>query len=135
MKLTPNTVGIAGMEYEYGIYPSKTYALNAEKGRIAGCVDGLEAVRQAAAKALQTERFRHPVYSANYGAELMDKLGMPVSLALPEIRRCITEALTWDSRIESVDGFEFDVQGRDVHVCFTVHSIYGDYSDETEVSI
>ena len=135
MKLTPNTVANTGMEFDYAIYPSKTYALDAEKGRISGYKDGLEAVRQAAVKVLETQRFQHPVYSANYGAELMDKIGMPVGLALPEIRRCIEEALTWDSRIERVDGFAFDVQGHDVHVRFTVHTIYGDYSDETEVSI
>ena len=135
MRLTPKTAEKAGMEFEYEIYPSKTYALDADQGRISGYADGLGAVRQAVAKALQTERFQYPVYSANYGAELADKLGMQVSLALPEIKRCIAEALTWDSRIESVDGFEFDMQGHEVHVRFTVHSIYGDYTDETEVNI
>ena len=135
MKLTPNTAAKAGMAFEYEIYPSRTYALDAEKGRISGYTDGMEAVRQAAAKLLRTERFCYPVYSANYGTELADKLGKPVSLVLPEIKRCITEALTWDSRIERVDGFEFDVRGHEVHVRFTVHSIYGEYTEEAEVNI
>ena len=135
MKLTPNGAVNTGTEFEYEIYPSRTYALNEDQGRISGYADGLEAVRQAVAKVLQTERFQYPVYSANYGAELMDKLGMPVNLALPEIKRCISDALIWDSRIERVDGFEFELQGHAVHVRFTVHSICGDYLEETEVNI
>lgn len=135
MKLTPRIEFTAGSEFDVAIYPSKTYAMDGERKRIAGFTDGIDAVRQAVEKILRTERFRYPVYSQNYGVELEDKLGMPVSLALPEIRRCITEALTWDSRIEAVDGFEFDVQGRTVHVRFIVHSIYGDLAEEGKVQI
>ena len=133
MNLVPNRDAVAGMEFERTIYPAKSYAM--QEGRICGYVDGLEAVRQAVEKVLRTERYRYPVYSANYGVELEDKLGMPVGLALPEIRRCIAEALTWDSRIEAVDGFEFEVNANAVQVRFTVHSIYGDFVDETEVKI
>ncbi|MBP3410486.1 MAG: DUF2634 domain-containing protein [Clostridia bacterium] len=109
--------------------------MDAETGRISGYVDGVEAIRQAVYKVLKTERFMHAAYSANYGAELEDKFGTPTGYALPEIKRCITEALTWDSRINSVDNFEFDVRGNGVHVSFTVHSIYGDLAGETEVVI
>ncbi len=135
MKLVPNRGIAAGTEFESAIYPAKSYAMDAQGERICGYVDGLDAVRQAVGKLLRTERYMYPVYSGNYGVELMDKLGMPVSLALPEIKRCITEALIWDSRIDAVDGFEFDVQGGEVRVRFTVHSIYGDFTDEAEVQI
>lgn len=135
MNLIPSGAPILGADIEYGIYPSKTYALDIENGRISGYTDGLEAVRQAVYKALNTERFIYAAYSDNYGAELRDKFGARISYALPEIKRCISEALTWDSRIDSVDGFEFKVQGNEVHVSFTVHSIYGDLEEETEVTI
>ena len=135
MKLTPKIETAAGMEFESGIYPAKTYALDAQRMCICGYTDGLDAVRQAVGKLLRTERYMYPVYSANYGVELEGKLGMPVELALPEIKRCITEALTWDSRIDAVDGFEFEVSGGEVHAGFTVHTIYGDFTEETEVRI
>ena len=133
MKLIPKTDAMAAMTFERSIYPARTYAM--KEGRIAGYVDGLDAVRQAVEKLLRTERYCYPVYSANYGVELEDKLGMAAGFALPEIRRCIVEALIWDSRIVAVDGFEFEVNGGTVHVSFTVHSIYGDFAEETEVKI
>ena len=135
MNLIPNTAMTAGTEFETAIYPSKTYCMDANRKCIAGTMDGMEAVRQAVAKVLQTERYMYPVYSGNYGVEIQDKLGMPAALALPEIRRCITEALTWDSRIDAVDDFQFDVKGGEVHVGFTVHSIFGDFEEGTEVRI
>lgn len=135
MNLIPNTALRAGTEFETAIYPSKTYCMDADRQCIAGTTDGMDAVRQAVAKVLQTERYMYPVYSGNYGVELQDKLGMPAALALPEIKRCIAEALTWDSRIEAVDDFRFEVKGGEVQVSFTVHSIFGDFEEEMEVKI
>lgn len=135
MNLIPTGAPVLGAEIETAIYPSRTYALDTENMRIWGYVDGIEAVRQAVWKALRTERFAHEAYSGNYGAELTDKLGTPVGYAYPEIERAIREALTWDSRIEAVDGFEFEKKGGRVHVRFTVHTIYGDTGEEAEVMI
>lgn len=135
MKLTPRIANNAVADFESAIYPARTYEMNEEQACIAGFTDGLDAVRQAVGKLLRTERCMYPAYSTNYGVELKDKLGMPLNLALPEIKRCVTEALTWDSRIEAVDGFEFEAEGGKVLARFTVHSIYGDFRDETEVGI
>jgi len=135
MNLLPTGAPVVGAQFETRIYPSKTYAMDLENGRISGYADGITAIRQAVYKALRTERFQHEAYSANYGAELIDKLGTPAGYAVSEIKRCIAEALTWDSRIDAVDGFEFEVRGNRVHIRFTVHSIYGDTQEETEVMI
>lgn len=138
MRLVPIEGGAADMEIEYGTYPSRSYALDAESGRISGYVDGLEAVRQAVEKVLRTERYVYRAYTGNYGVELGSKLGMPASYVMPELKRAICEALEWDSRIESVDGFIFTREGRQVHASFTVHSIYGDiessFDSEEEVT-
>ena len=75
------------------------------------------------------------MYSWNYGIELLDLFGMPVSYVCPELERRITEALTWDDRIESVDNFEFDLSKKGVvHVSFTAHTIFGDVEAEREVN-
>lgn len=135
MNMIPGNSALSAVRYEEAVYPGKTYALDLENGRIAGMTDGLAAVKQAVYKILHTERYTCAAYSFNYGVELRKLIGKSVHFALPEIRRCITEALTWDSRIRSVDSFEFDVRGNDVHVTFTVHSTYGEITEETEVMI
>lgn len=122
-------------EFEIGIYPSKTYLLEQGKNRIRGFVDGKDAMVQAIYHHLNTERYDYPVYSRNYGVELLELIGEPVSYALPEIKRRITEALTWDSRIDSVDNFEFNVDHGKVHCTFIVHTIYGDVEAEKAVTI
>lgn len=133
--MIPGNGALSSVRYEEAVYPGKTYAMDLERDRIAGVADGLAAVKQAVYKILHTERYTHAAYSFNYGVELRKLIGKPVHFALPEIRRCITEALTWDSRIQNVDGFEFDVRGNSVHVSFTVHSTYGEIMEETEVVI
>ena len=47
------------------------------------------------------------MYSWDYGVELADLFGEPVSYVCPELERRITEALLQDGRIEGVDGFSF----------------------------
>ncbi len=121
-------------EFEFVIFPSKTYAMDLANGRIRGFTDGQEAMRQAIYKVLSTERFTYGAYSDNYGVELYDLIGMPTSYVLAEIKRCITEALTWDSRIRSVDSFSFETDGGKVHCTFVVHTIYGDIDAEKVVN-
>lgn len=113
--------------------PGLTYALDIESGRIRGKVDGLEALRQAVYLILQTERYAFLIYSWNYGVELRELIGQPKDYALPEIKRCITEALLQDDRITAVDSFEFSTGKKFVHVRFTVHSSLGDLEVETDV--
>lgn len=115
--------------------PSQTYYLEVEKDRVRGWTEGLDAVRQAVYKILHTERYDHVIYSWNYGVELTDLFGAPVSYAIPELRRRITEALTWDDRVESVDTFEFVERKGRVRATFTAHTIYGDLREEMEVDI
>ena len=117
-----------------GILPTKTYHLRILTMRVQGLTDGLEAMKQAVFKILQTERYRYSkIYSGNYGVELWDLIGQPIPYVLPEIQRRITEALTWDERIMAVDGFEFEVQKSKVHTTFKVHTIYGEI--ETELAV
>ena len=115
--------------------PTHTYKLRIEAERVQGYADGQEAMKLAIFKILQTERYQYPeVYSDNYGVELWDLIGQPIPYVLPEIERRIREALTWDERIDSVDGFDFEVQKSKVHTTFTAHTIFGDLDIETAVN-
>ena len=121
---------------EISTAPTLTYRADANAGSVRGYADGLEAMKQAIYKILLTERYRYMIYSGNYGIETLDLFGEPISYVCPELERRITEALAQDDRIESVSDFEFDVASRGtVHVCFTVHTVFGDVAAEREVDI
>ena len=100
-----------------------------------GFIDGLEAMRQAVFFVLNTERYEHLIYSWEYGSELWDVIGMDMDIALSEIERRITEALLEDSRILSVDDFEFEVKKKEVSCAFSVSTIFGDLEMEQEVIV
>ncbi len=120
---------------EFEAQPSLTYALDIERGKIHSTVDEIEAIKQAAYLILCIERYDYLIYSWNYGVELKKLIGQPKEYALPEIKRCITEALVQDDRIESVDDFEFESSQKGVRVTFTMHTIFGAVESETEVAI
>ena len=54
---------------------------------------------------------------------------------VPELERRIKEALEWDSRIDTVGDFTFDVHGNSIHVNFTVYTIFGEIEAERTVTI
>ena len=136
MSLTPEIENnVLQEDLELITYPTKTYNMELEKGRIRGFSDNLESMKQVIFLALNTERSTYLAYSNNYGVELVDLYGKPMSYVMAELERRITEALTWDSRIESVDNFEFEVDGRSVHVSFTVHTDFGEIDSESEVEV
>ena len=137
MALTPETEDnvLEEEDLELITYPTKTYNMELEEGRIRGFSDDLESMKQVIFLALNTERSTYLAFSDNYGVELADLYGEPMSYVMAELERRITEALTWDSRIESVDNFEFDVNGRSVHTQFTVHTEFGEIESESEVEV
>ena len=115
--------------------PSKTYKLNLDKQIIVGFTDGRDAMIQVIYLILNTERYRHIIYSWNYGIELETLFGKPIPYVLPELKRRVAEALLQDRRITAVDGFEFTVKRNKVHCQFVVHTIFGDFDTEKTVSI
>ena len=66
---------------------------------------------------------------------LVDLIGQPKDFVMSEVKRRITEALTQDDRINSVDGWEFESTKKALIVTFTVHSIYGDIETKKEVDV
>ncbi|HBG4634914.1 TPA: DUF2634 domain-containing protein, partial [Clostridioides difficile] len=102
--------------------PSKTFKLNIEKSKIDGICDDVEALKQTIFLILNTERYQHLIYSWNYGVELNDLIGEPISFVIPELERRIKEALIQDDRIENIDNFEFqNIKGK-VQCRFSVHT-------------
>lgn len=110
--------------------PSRTYRIDHAKGRVTGKVDGLEAVKQAVYKIMQTERFRHLIYSFNYGMETKRSISSNALLLQSELPRRIREALLQDDRISDVTDFRIDVAGDSATASFTVVSDFGTFEQE-----
>ncbi|MBR5582986.1 MAG: DUF2634 domain-containing protein [Lachnospiraceae bacterium] len=133
--MIPSTNTILTSDLELEMLPSKNYKMQIDNDSINGACDKLEAMKQVIYKILNTERYQNVIYSWNYGVELLDLLGEPVSYVCPELKRRITEALVQDDRIESVENFEFDIsEKRTVKVTFTVLTIFGNIESEKVVN-
>ena len=132
--MLPSNSGFLSQDFVIEEQTSRTYAMDIDKKTIRGFADKLDAMKQAVYKILMTERYKYIIYSQNYGVELDDLIGEPLSFVMPEIKRRIAEALLWDNRITAVDNFTFETTRRAVHTTFKVHTIYGDFIAERTVN-
>ena len=113
---------------------TETYKMYLTSKRILGKTDGIDAVKQAIYKILNTERFQYIIYSWDYGIELIDLYGKDDAYVVPEIERRIKDALSVDDRIIECTDFEFDTSKKKiVSVKFTANTIYGNISINKEV--
>lgn len=133
--MIPSTTAFLEQDFEITEQPTHTYKMNLESNLIRGYTDGQEAMKQAIYKILNTERYQYVMYSWNYGIELLDLYGEPVSYVCPELERRITEALKWDDRIQAVDNFEFNISKKgEILVTFTAHTVFGNVVAEKVVN-
>lgn len=133
--MIPSTTAFLEQDFEITEQPTHTYKMNLESNLIRGYTDGQEAMKQAIYKILNTERYQYVMYSWNYGIELLNLYGEPVSYVCPELERRIREALTWDDRIQTVDNFEFNISKKgEILVTFTAHTVFGDVVAEKVVN-
>ena len=112
-----------------------TYKWNYDDKKVGDYRDDLEAMKQACYKIVYTERYRHVIYSWNYGIELEDLFGKPLTYVYPELKRRITEALTADDRVDAVDSFSFTHKRGEVTASFRVITQFGEFEMERSVSI
>lgn len=79
-------------------------------------------------KALMTTRYRHLVYSRDYGQEYEDLIGRHLSRQAneSEIRRITQETLMVDPRTASVDNFTFQWDGDQVFFACEVTNVRGE---------
>lgn len=89
-------------------------------------VDGMDAWMMWCQKAIRTPRYRHLIYSRQYGQELDELIGRGYSRAVQEseIQRMVTETLMVDPRTLSVDGFNFSWQEDECHFSCQIRNVY-----------
>ena len=131
--MIPGSSGLLRAPVTLAQTPTRTFRLSPETGRVGGLTDGLAAMALAVYILLGVERYQYVIHSPDFGTELSDLFGRPVSFVLPELRRRITESLLQDDRITGVDNFSFDVQRGRVHATFTVHTAFGALDAERTV--
>ena len=106
------------------IMTSRTYRLT--KDRIAGYIDGLDAMKQAVWKRLMTERYVYDIYDDTYGLQTVDLIGKEYSYVISKLQKRIKETLLYDDRITDVNSFEFKRLKDGAWVGFNVVTIFGE---------
>lgn len=94
-------------------------------------VEGLEAIKIKVYKALITQRYRHPIYSWDYGHELENLIGQGYSKELTEAeaKRLVEEALKeyfdkgW---ITEIKDFVTEFANDELKINFTIVTPYGE---------
>lgn len=129
------SIGQAGEIKPAAEQTTRTYKIDFASGRVAGFVDGREAMEQAIFKILATERFAHLIYSWGYGVEQNAVLGKSWRVFASELRRVVREALLADSRITDVTDFDVEqIDRRTAAVRFTAKTIFGDVAAERTIT-
>ena len=135
MATLPETANYNVYEAQTVDYPSTTFLIDRESGRIEKTGGGLEAIKQAIEIILQVERYRYQIYSPNFGHEMNSLIGKPPEYVISMIKRRVKESLSVDNRILSVDNFTFKEAsaGTPVKCAFDVKTVFGMVSAEVEV--
>lgn len=133
MAALPEGVGL-DVSLQYVGKPTKTFLIDWSSKQIAGMDEGLPAMRQAVEIVLQNERFEWQIYSSNFGSELEGLVGEERDFIESELPRRIEEAFLNDSRILSVENFEFSEPEMGKMACrFDVKTVYGTLTEEVRV--
>lgn len=133
MAALPEGVGL-DVSLQYVGKPTKTFLIDWSSRQIAGMDEGLPAMRQAVEIILQNERFEWQIYSSNFGSELDNLVGEELDFIESELPRRIEDAFSSDSRILSVENFEFSETEMGELVCrFDVRTVYGTLGEEVKV--
>lgn len=106
------------------IMTSRTYRIT--KDRIAGYIDGIDAMKQAVWKRLMTEKYVYDIYDDTYGLQTVDLIGKKYSYVISKLQKRIKETLLYDDRITDVNSFEFKRLKDGAWVGFNVVTIFGE---------
>lgn len=109
---------------------SETFII--KEGRIIRVGGGIEAMKQAVEVILSVERFYYQIYSPNFGVELKGLIRKPPEYVSSMLKRRVTEALSGDSRIISLDNFSFVTRGGAMYCAFEVKTVYGTIEGEVK---
>ncbi|MCI9078997.1 MAG: DUF2634 domain-containing protein [Lachnospiraceae bacterium] len=106
----------------------KDYGIDFETGQLTGdIVEGLEAIKVWIWLALQTPRYRHYIYTWDYGSEFEELPGQTYTEEYLEAEayRMTEECLLVNENIESISDFSISMDKDTAAVSFTADTLYG----------
>lgn len=106
----------------------KEYGIDFATGQLTGkIVEGLEAIKVWIWLCMHTERFRHAIYSADYGTSLEQYIGHILSEEYinTDCESEISDALLINEYIESIEDFEAVRNSDSLNISFRVVTKFG----------
>lgn len=106
----------------------REYGIDFQTGQLTGkIVEGLEAIKVWIWLCMHTERFRHAIYSADYGTSLEQYIGHMLSEEYinTDCESEISDALLINEYIESIEDFEAVRNSDSLNISFRVVTKFG----------
>ena len=114
----------------------KEYGIDFQTGQLTGkIVEGIEAIKVWIWLCLHTERFRHAIYSADYGTSFEQYIGHVLSdeYINTDCESEISDALLINEYIESIEDFEAVKDGEHLRVSFRAVTKFGNIEVDENV--
>ena len=114
----------------------KEYSIDFQTGQLTGkIVEGLEAIKVWIWLCMHTERFRHAIYSADYGTSFEQYIGHVLSdeYINTDCESEISDALLINEYIESIEDFEAVKDGEHLRVSFRAVTKFGNIEVDENV--
>lgn len=114
----------------------REYGINFATGQLTGkIVEGLEAIKVWIWLCMHTERFRHAIYSADYGTSLEQYIGHMLSEEYinTDCESEISDALLINEYIESIEDFEAVRNSDSLNISFRVVTKFGNIEVDENV--
>lgn len=137
MSLLPTFIQNHGANQSVSDYKMPVeYEIDLETGQLTGKkVKGREAVRMWIWLCLNTERFRYPIYSWNYGTELEQYISQTLTQEFLETdcRASVEEALLVNPFINVIRDFEVAIEENKLTINFIADTVFGEVEVNTKV--
>ena len=112
-----------------------TYLIDFDNNCIKGIGGGKEAFEQYVYLAMQTERYKYPIFSNNYGFQSEDLISKDTDYIEALFQKRAKECLT-DNRVLRLKNFIFDNSEnseKTMSVNFSINNVYGESEYEVEI--
>lgn len=106
----------------------REYGIDFDTGQLTGkIVEGIEAIKVWIWLCLHTERFRHAIYSSDYGTSFEQYIGHVLSdeYINTDCESEVTDALLINDYIESIENFGAVKDGEHLRISFRVVTKFG----------
>ena len=117
----------------------REYEIDFATGQLTGkIVEGIDAIKTWVWCCMHTQRFRYPIYSWDYGADMEQYVGqaLPDEYLEVDLRDEIEEALKVNAWIPGIKDYNFERSGSGMKVSFAVETTLGqETKEEYDVSI